>query len=310
MGQTKTKLITTNNYVVFDTETTGLDASWCEIIEITALKVSAGKIIERFETLVRPDELPIPTFITDLTGITTEMLLNAPPINEILPSFLDFIGDSVLVGHNVTFDERFISAAAGRAIDNELVDTMRISRHVNKELDSHRLSSTFAACRRDGCPDASGQSHRATYDAECTYLVYEHMKPKLTELYGEDPDAGYRRLSNSSKHSSATKSGDITQTIDEIDESNPFFGARVCFTGKMSSMTRTEAWQRLVNLGGVIEENAVKDLDYLVVGNEGFVSGVKGNKSSKITKTEKNQLKGLPVQIISENFFMEFAKDV
>ena len=310
MGQTRTQLIAANDYVVFDTETTGLDATWCEIIEIAALKVEGGIVVDRFETLIRPDELPLPAFITDLTGITTEMVLNAPTISAVLPQFLDFISDSVLVGHNVTFDERFVSSAAGSQILNTLVDTMRISRHVNKALASHRLNNVVSECFADREAPVAGRSHRAMHDVECTYHIYEQMKPRLVALYGENPEAGYRRLRNSGKHSSKTKSGEIVQTAEEIDESNPFYGMRVCFTGKMSSMPRAEAWQRLVNLGGVIEENAVKNLDYLVIGNEGFVSGVKGDKSSKIIKAEKNQLKGFPVQIISEDFFLEFARDV
>lgn len=80
------------------------------------------------------------------------------------------------------------------------------------------------------------------------------------------------------------------------------------FTYKMDSVTRSEAWQRLANLDGVIEESAVRLLDYLVIGNAGFVSGVKGNKSKKIKDAEENQLSTFPVQIVLEDFFMEFEK--
>lgn len=308
-AETKTKLANIGSYVVVDTETTGLDASWCEIIEIAALKVEEGIVVDRFHSLVRPNNLPIPAFIADLTGITNDMLLDAPSMNEIALELSLFLGEETLVGHNVCFDAKFLSAALKRNLSNELVDTMRISRHVNRNLSSHRLEAIYGQCIKEGAQGVSGDFHKADYDAEITRIAYEHMKPKLVVLYGDDPEIGWRKQRNQEKHSSRTKKCEIIQTVEEIDESNPFFGAHVCFTGKMDSMTRNEAWQRLVNLGGIIEENTVKALDYLVVGNAGFVSGVKGDKSDKIKKAESNQLKGLPVQIISEDFFMEFAGD-
>ena len=310
-GKTVTKLLAVDEYVVIDTETTGLDVKWCEIIEIAAKRVSGGRIIDTFESLVKPSALPLDPFIEGYTGISTEMLMSAPEINVVLPSFLSFIGDSVLVGQNVTFDARFISAALGASLDNDLVDTKRISHHVYKELPGRSLPDIYSKCVEEGCQQVEGRSHRAGFDTEVTQLVYEHMKPLLIELYGDNPEEGWEQLGKSQRaHSSKTKKGDIVQTVDEIDDSNPFYGSHVCFTGKMSSMTRPVAWQKLVNLGGIIEENAVQTLDYLVIGNEGFASNVKGNKSEKIKKTEANQLRGFPVQIISEDFFLEFAKDV
>lgn len=309
-GATKTKLLVTNDYVVFDTETTGLDATWCEIIEIAAVKVHNGAIVDTFSSLVKPEAFPIPAFIVDLTGITNEMLEDAPHIEQIILDFESFIGDSALVGHNVCFDAKFASTAMGKSLENDLVDTMRISRHVNKNLTTHKLESVYKLCVSEGAEKLDGSGHRAEYDARATQIVYEHLKTKLIDLYGEDPDTGWKKASNSRKHSSKTKKGDIVQTVEVIDDSNPFYGMHVCFTGKLDSMSRIAAWQKLVNLGGIIEESAVRALDYLVIGNAGFVTSVKGNKSEKIIKAERNQLKGLPVQIISEDFFLEFAKDV
>lgn len=310
-GETKTRLLASDNYTVVDVETTGLDATWCEVIEVAAIHIESGKIAGTFESLIRPSELPIDPFIEQLTHITTEMLESAPSADSVFPRFFEFIGDSILVGHNVTFDERFLSAQAQHGLDNPLVDTMRISRHVNKDLSSHKLGSVYEHYVKAGLGKIEGRSHRALYDCEVTQALYEAMKPRLVELYGEDPEAGLRKRRSRKKHTSKTKKGDIVQTVEEIDDSNPFFGAHVCFTGKLSSGSRNDAWQKLVNLGGIIEESVVKRLDYLVIGNDGFVSGVKpGEKSNKQRTAEKNQLMGLPVQIVSEGFFMEFAKEV
>src|SRR5699024_10738657 len=83
-----------DNYTVFDIETTGLDSKYDEIIEIGALKIKNNKIIDQFSFLIKPTS-PIGEFITELTGITNEMVSDAPNINEILPKFLEFIGDDI-----------------------------------------------------------------------------------------------------------------------------------------------------------------------------------------------------------------------
>ena len=116
-----------NDYCVIDIETTGLDSKYDEIIEISALKVRNNKVIDQYTNLVKPkqrifvdnDEKDfcvengekvkyIDEFITDLTGITNQMLQNAPNISEVLPSFNEFVKDDVLIGHNVNFDINFL----------------------------------------------------------------------------------------------------------------------------------------------------------------------------------------------------------
>jgi len=307
----KTQLLVTNDYVVVDTETTGLDARWGEIIELGAIKVSSGEVTDSFSTLVKPQFLPLDEFITELTGITTEMVMEAPPLANVLPDFIDFIGDSPIVGHNVLFDAKFISAAVGEEIGNVLVDTMRISKHVNQSLRSHRLGFVYELCVDEGAtPADEGAFHRAMHDAACTQIAYEHMKPKLVELYGEDAEKGWEACQRERVRAQMPNRNEVVPTVEEIDESNPFFGMRVCFTGEMESMTRAVAWQKLVNLGGIIESGVTQKLDYLVVGNAGFRANVEGDKSSKMKKAEANRLRGLPVETISEDFFLEFAKDV
>ena len=96
-----------NKYIAFDIETTGLDPMYDEIIEIGAIKIENGKEIETFSTLIKP-EYEINDFITELTGITNEMVQNAPKINEVLTRFMDFIKDSIILGHNINFDINFI----------------------------------------------------------------------------------------------------------------------------------------------------------------------------------------------------------
>jgi len=106
-----------DTYVVIDTETTGLDYEFCDIIEISAIKVVAGEVVDSFSSLVQPPpsftENPetgveectyVDEYITALTGITNASLENAPKIDSVFPAFANFIGNNILIGHNVNFD--------------------------------------------------------------------------------------------------------------------------------------------------------------------------------------------------------------
>lgn len=93
--------------LVIDLETTGLDPSYDEIIELAAVRVENKAIVPEFQSLVKPS-FPIDGFITELTGITNEMLSNAPSVDAVLPSFFDYAGQSTVVAHNANFDVNFL----------------------------------------------------------------------------------------------------------------------------------------------------------------------------------------------------------
>src|SRR5258708_39274431 len=96
--------------VSLDLETTGLDPATAQIIEIGAVKFQDGQIIDRFNTLVDPGT-PIPPRVISITGITQEMLFGAPKLAEVLPKARAFIGDAMIVGHNIDFDMTFMQKA-------------------------------------------------------------------------------------------------------------------------------------------------------------------------------------------------------
>lgn len=319
MGKLRTRLLRLDSYVSIDIETTGLSIDYCEIIELAAARVEGGVVIERFQELVKPEGFPIPEFIEDLTGITSDMLADARSLAEVLPDYLAFVGDSPVVGQRVTFDIKFIDAFAQRlglgAFQPLACDTMRISRLVFPDEKHHRLKDNVRLCKEVAADaPAFGNAHRAMADAEMTLWCYEVMWPLLEEKFGEDPEKALAR-EKASRRTSSDKNqyreekeyiDNLVPTVDEIDEDNPFFGTIVCFTGKLSSMPRKAAWQGAVNLGAEPVKNMKKTVDYLVVGSFDFSSNMKGEKSSKLKAAEKMLAENGSPEIVSEDFFTQF----
>lgn len=158
-------------FCILDLETTGATAADCEITEIGAVKFVGGEQTGSFQTLVNPGT-DIPPFITVLTGITEAMVVEAPMIEEALPSFLEFIGDAVIVGHNIRFDMSFLNAAAVRLgygeIPNRTVDTLGLARRLVRPDVRNLKLSTLAAHFRAPAPP----THRAFDDAVATAHVF------------------------------------------------------------------------------------------------------------------------------------------
>jgi DNA polymerase-3 subunit epsilon len=157
-------------FCVLDLETTGGSAADCEITEIGAARYRFGEEIGSFQTLVNPGA-PIPPFITVLTGITQAMVVEAPSIEAALPALLEFVGDSVVVGHNLRFDLSFIGAAARRlgyrALDNRTLDTVALARRlVRSDVRNLKLATLAAHFRSPVTP-----THRALDDARATAHV-------------------------------------------------------------------------------------------------------------------------------------------
>lgn len=158
-------------FCILDLETTGGSPSTCEITEVGAVKYVAGELVGTFDTLVNPGA-PIPPTITVITGITQAMVIEAPRIEEVLPSLLEFVGNSVIVGHNVRFDMSFLNAAAERLgygkLPNPTSDTLGLARRlVRDEVRRLNLQTLAAHFRSNVTPN-----HRALADAQATAHVF------------------------------------------------------------------------------------------------------------------------------------------
>ncbi len=168
-------------FCVLDLETTGGSPKDCEITEIGAVRYRGGELLGTFQTLVDPG-MAIPPSITILTGITQAMVYDAPDIATTLPSFLEFIGDAVIVGHNVRFDMSFLDAAATRLgygkLANPTSDTARLARRlVREEVRNLRLRSLAAHFRSPTTPN-----HRALEDARATAHVFHALLERAGSL--------------------------------------------------------------------------------------------------------------------------------
>lgn len=283
-----------DTYVMVDLETTGLDPRYDEIIEIAAVKYSEGSETERFQALVKPEN-KIDEFISSLTGITNNMLRPAQKIDEVLPAFLSFVSNHIIVGHNVNFDVNFIyDYTIDLNLDpfsNDYVDTMRIAKRLYPELANFQLSELASHLQiRDNV------AHRALPDCLLTQQCFVKMRESAAAL-GGIPKASWERFNSMSKM--------ITPEVTEFDSSSPLFGRSFAFTGKLERMTRKEALQVVANAGGICCDGVTVATNYLVLGNNDYCKSIKGGKSAKQKKAEKMKLAGSDITIISEDVFYD-----
>lgn len=285
------------DYTVIDLETTGLVTAYNDIIEMSAIRVRDGEVSETFTSLAAPHR-EIDEFIVQLTGITNEMVSGAPSIEEILPSFLEFIGGDVLVGHNINFDYNFIydksKAYLKRTISNDYVDTMRISRYAIPALANYKLETVSDAL---GVEQRS--AHRALDDCNTTMCCYKALERKCTAS-GIDLELIHRR-----KRSPRAK--DFESDKDASD--SPIYDCEVVVTGRLESMTRSQFMQFVSDHGGLNRDTVTKKTKYLVLGNNDYCSSITDGKSSKQKKAEQLMIKGQDLAILDEETFFDMFVD-
>ena len=180
-------------FVVVDVEATGAKTPPNRLIELGAYRIRAGRIVDKFVSLVNP-EIPIPRFVASLTGISNEMVKSAPVFAELVPKWLDFVSDSVLVAHNAPFDTSFLNheisrVYPGHRMVNPHLCTVRLSRRAMPDLANHRLE-TIAG--HFSIPIVS--RHRAGSDALATAQIFLLLLTELQETHGIKDLAAARRF--------------------------------------------------------------------------------------------------------------------
>lgn len=290
----KSMLSAVLDFTVIDLETTGLSPVYDDIIELGAIRYRDGKPVESFQSLVNI-KLPLDPFITQLTGITDDMLCSAPALKDILPDYISFIGSDVVVGQNVNFDINFIYDACASCglnnFTNDFIDTMRISRRLLKELPNHKLDTIAAALGVKG-----RGLHRSLNDCDMTAECYLRMIS----------DA--ERFEEATKKAGGLSAHNIVAEDGLQNPDSPFFGKVCVFTGTLESFTRAEAMQQVVNIGGICEDGVNKRTNFLILGNNDYCKSIKDGKSNKQKKAEQLILKGAELQIIPESVFLDMLK--
>lgn len=284
-----------DDYTIIDIETTGLSLEWDEIIELSALKIRSNNIVDRFTTLIKPDK-KINGFITNLTGITNEMLESAPKIKTILKNFVEFIGDDIVVGFNVNFDINFIydknKNLYGKIFKNNFIDLYRIAKKA-LQLDKYRLIDIANYYQID-----INGAHRATKDCEITYQIFNNLKSEILSKYDNVKDF-YKQNWTSDFYAT-----DIKTNKTNFDTSNIFYDKYCVFTGTLK-IPRKDAMQIIVDLGGHCSDNINKKTNFLIMGIQDYSKTVTTEKSRKMLKVEDAILKGQDITIIPEDMFYQ-----
>lgn len=297
-----------NDYVALDLETTGYDPRWDDIIEIGAIKVQNGQPVDRYEQLINPGR-HIPDIITQINGINDDMVKNAPALADVLPGFLDWMGDRLILGHNVNFDINFLydnaETICSKHVGNDFIDTLRLARYLYPEERHNRLRDLIV--RFD---IAENQKHRALSDVEQTIACYRWMLRHMDEDGIPFPSGDGRRRGGASPLFRGDDRLLQVAPQDEITPDPAFEGLTFVFTGALRKMTRANAQQAVTNLGGINGKTVTKTTNYLVTGSTDYCASLKGAKSSKWVKAEKLQLAGQDISIISEDVFYDMLGDV
>jgi len=287
------------DYTVIDLETTGTDPRFDDIIEIACIKFRDNKEVGFFQSLVQPDSGPnIPSFITELTGITNEMLSTAPNFKEIADKIWEFINGEIIVGHNVNFDINFLYdwfwQNKGLELSNDYVDTLRLSRWILTDMPHHRLVDLCEYYSIDAI------HHRSVDDCKSTQEVFQKLK-----IDAETNNITFTKHKNGSQLDLREIRGD--ENLFKID--HPFYKKNCVFTGCLEKFTRKDAAQIVCNIGGICENGVTKKTNFLIVGDFDYSANIKDGKSSKLKKAEELILNGQELQIISENTFYNMLED-
>lgn len=300
-----------NCYVCIDTETTGLNRDLDRIVEIAGVRVEDGVITAKYSSFIK-SPVPISAQAQKVNGITDKMLKNAPAEDKVIREFLVFCGDLPFVGHNVLFDLDFLKNAVYRC---------GLFRHQTwKYYDTLQMAVTIM-------PDKAGLklsdvatyfhipqmvAHRALADAETTMQCYETMKrlivPELAKQENtEEPQQ--TSLPQMRPVDSQAFLSQMKPTVSVINPNNPIYGKRIALSGNLKQMDRMEAYQFIVNHGGIPSNSVTKKTAYLVIGDDDYFKEHPNYKTTKMKKAEEWREKGETIIDIQEKDFFRMIND-
>lgn len=253
-----------DTYVIIDIETTGLDPARDQIIEIAAMKIENDEISDTFTTLVNPGS-EIDSFITSLTGITNQDLSSAPDLSSALSEFYSFVNDLVLIGHNVHFDINFLYDNVERHLhkflENNFIDTLRLSKKFFRKSPSHRLS---VLAEYLNIPVSN--SHRALDDCKTTYRLYQKLR-----------------------EASLNPTDEEQLLLDALvfDETNPFFNKQIAVKGLPQLYSYAFMKKISSKCQASMSDVFYNSCDYIIFSNYTYQRYKRGESSEKFDKASK-----------------------
>ena len=270
-----------DNYIILDIETTGLSPARDEITEISAIKYRNNRKVAEFVTLVKP-EGEISDFITKLTGISAATVADAPAIGEVILDFAQFVGEDILVGHNVAFDIAFLSNKLencyGLGLNNDYVDVMRLAKEKLPFLGypKQTVLAKYFSIPIEG-------SHRATVDCEICNKCYQKLKQLFIPGYELPPEP---KLMHATETAVAAK---------------PFAGKQIALLGVLNGLDRDNVLELLHSLGAEVVTEVTSALDMVVVGT-GDEAVCNGPELAKVVEL-KNE--GAAIAVLKDETFVK-----
>lgn len=280
------------NYTVIDLETSSKYANQAHIIELAAVKVRNGRIARQYTALIKPPE-PVSSEVIRITGITNEMLASAPALNEKLKEYLQFIGNDVILGHNIrAYDVNVINYACAALglppLMNDMVDTLHYAKKCDISVYNYRLPtlSRYFHIQHD--------AHRALNDCIANHYVYEKLKPVYSGVYHKPIDRTAQSKEN--------------MRVCTINHTYDITGKSIVLTGDFEIAEVEDIQEKLTSLGAIMKRDVSGKTDYLIIGSLGHSQWYYGSYGRKIEKAIELQSQGKPIKMIEEDQFFVYSK--
>lgn len=322
-GNNLVKAIT--DYTIIDLETTDKNPNRAKIIELSALKVRDDQVVDTFSQLVDPMK-KIPKKIIELTGITDEMVAGQPTIDQVLGKYLDFIGDDIILGHNIaSYDTTIICNYAdillNRKFDNDMVDTFRMAQYYcGLDLENYKLATVA-----EHYGIVNEHAHRALSDCYANLEVYKRLKKDLDEKKARraaaynscipdfdsfEPPFVYNAKTDTLIDTRAQIQNDTLQKyLYTPDKPINIKGKTIVLTGDFERGERSVLEAFLQSKGAVIGSSVNKKTNILIIGKKSSTSYKYGSYGSKTAKAISMIDSGKEIKIILEDVFFERLGD-
>lgn len=296
-----------SDYIVLDIETTGFSPSQHKIIEIAMIKFVDGEYSSCYESFLNPC-CHIPPRITELTGICDADVIEAPPLRNLIHEIDSFIGDHVIIGHNVTFDLSFLQysyqSILGSKKQFQYIDTLSLARVAFPAFPKHSLDFLKSQLRIE-----AGRAHRAMSDVICTnQLIHSCLSCISIPMHHMLKTFYYRAEMNPKKYENVTPTM-MKPNCTSFDCNHALFGKTIVFTGTFLN-SKDCLMQNALDVGATVKTSVSSKTHCLIVGKQDIaVVGEDGMSSKQEKAIALNESGRVAINIIDEAEFLKLVKD-